>query len=148
MVTASQVTAFAALTLLMVAVPGPSVLFTIGRALTVGRTAALLTVAGNALGIYLQVVGVAFGLGAVLAGSATVFTVVKLAGAGYLVYLGVRAVRDRGALRSTFDTAVPVAPARAARSLAEGVVVGACNPKSVVFLAAVIPSSSTTPRAR
>ena len=92
---ASHVLAFAALSTVLIAIPGPSVLFTISRALTVGRRAALLTVAGNELGLCVQVVAVAFGVGAVLERSAQILTAVKLAGAAYLVYLGVQAIRHR-----------------------------------------------------
>ncbi len=91
----SHVLAFALLSVVVVAVPGPSVLFTIGRALTVGRREALMTVAGNAIGVYLQVVAVAVGVGVVVERSAAVFTVIKLVGAAYLVYLGVQAIRHR-----------------------------------------------------
>jgi len=93
--------AFLATAAVIVAVPGPSLLFTIGRAITVGRRAALLTVVGNAVGLLIQSVLVAVGLGAVLAGSATAYTVVKLAGAAYLVYLGVTAIRNRGEVAAT-----------------------------------------------
>lgn len=123
----------------MVVVPGPSVLFTISRALTVGRRDALLTVLGNAAGIYLQVVAVAVGLGAVVATSATAFTVVKLIGVAYLILLGVQAIRRRRRLSAAFHAAVPATPGRTTRVLFDGFVVGAFNPKSIVFLAAIIP---------
>src|ERR1044072_5744167 len=90
--------AFSVLSFLLIAVPGPSVLFTISRALTVGRRAALLTVAGNELGVCVQVAAVAFGVGAVLERSAQVLVAVKLAGAAYLVFLGVQAIRHRGSM--------------------------------------------------
>ncbi|MFI6026975.1 LysE family translocator [Amycolatopsis magusensis] len=139
MVSASHFAAFAALTFLMVIVPGPSVLFTISRALTAGRRDALLTVAGNATGVYLQVVGVAFGLGALVEGSAAVFTAIKFAGAAYLVYLGVQAFRHRGSLAAAFDSDVPETRAPVWRVVRDGLVVGFANPKSIVFLAAVLP---------
>jgi threonine/homoserine/homoserine lactone efflux protein len=123
----------------MVVVPGPSVLFTISRALTVGRRDALLTVVGNAMGVYLQVVAVAFGLGVLVQGSATVFTVIKLAGAGYLCYLGVQAIRRRRKLTDAFAAAVRTTPGRTLTVLRDGFVVGFANPKSIVFLAAVLP---------
>jgi threonine/homoserine/homoserine lactone efflux protein len=131
--------AFAALTFLMVVVPGPSVLFTISRALTVGRRDALLTVAGNAAGVYVQVVAVAFGLGAIVSESATVFTIVKLVGAVYLVYLGVQAIRHRRALSEAFNAQVRATPGRTLTVLRDGFVVGFANPKSIVFLAAILP---------
>ncbi|HEV7976596.1 LysE family translocator [Amycolatopsis sp.] len=137
MVSLGHFTAFAALTFLMVVVPGPSVLFTISRALTVGRRDALLTVCGNAAGVYLQVVAVAFGLGAIVAESATVFTIVKLVGAAYLIYLGVQALRHRRSL--TFDATVRAAPGRTLKVLRDGFIVGLANPKSIVFLAAILP---------
>jgi threonine/homoserine/homoserine lactone efflux protein len=82
--------AFVVACVVVIAVPGPSVVFAIGRALVAGRRRALCSVAGNAVGIGVQVMAVGVGLGAVLAGSAAAFTVVKLAGAAYLAYLGIR----------------------------------------------------------
>ena len=94
MVPASHVLAFAAVVTVLIAIPGPSVLFTISRALTVSRRSALLTVVGNEIGLCVQIVAVAFGVGAVVERSAQILTVIKLAGAAYLVYLGVQAVRQ------------------------------------------------------
>ncbi|WP_408608010.1 LysE family translocator [Actinophytocola xanthii] len=132
----SQVAAFAVLTVVMVVVPGPSVLFTIGRALTVGRREALLTVVGNAVGVYLQVVAVAFGVGVLVERSAAVFTAVKLAGAGYLVFLGVQAIRHRRRVTE----ALAVRPVYSAgRSVRDGLVVGLLNPKSILFFAVALP---------
>ncbi|MFI5608082.1 LysE family translocator [Amycolatopsis sp. NPDC051903] len=139
MVTPAHLAAFAALTFLMVVVPGPSVLFTISRALTVGRRDALLTVLGNAAGVYTQVVAVAFGLGAVVTTSAAVFTAIKLAGALYLVYLGVQAIRKRRKLADAMAAAVRSTPGRTLSVLRVGFVVGFANPKSIVFLAALLP---------
>src|SRR6184192_515811 len=95
MVPFGHVLAFAAVVSVLIAIPGPSVLFTISRALTVGRRGALFTVIGNELGLCVQVVAVAFGVGAVLERSAQILTVVKFAGAAYLVFLGVQAIRHR-----------------------------------------------------
>jgi len=96
----SNLLAFAIAAAVIVAIPGPSVLFTISRALTLGRRAALLTVVGNAVGVSAQVVAVAFGIGAVVERSVVAFTIVKYLGAAYIVYLGVRAVRHRRAART------------------------------------------------
>jgi threonine/homoserine/homoserine lactone efflux protein len=84
--------AFALVSALLIAVPGPSVLFVIGRSLALGRRGGLLSVLGNAAGELLQIAGVALGLGVVLAESVLLFTVVKFAGAAYLIYLGIVAV--------------------------------------------------------
>lgn len=138
MVSPAHFAAFAALVFVMVVVPGPSVLFTISRALTVGRRDALLTVLGNAAGSYTQVVAVAFGLGVLVRDSVTVFTIIKLAGAGYLVYLGAHAVRHRRRLSDALASAVRT-PGRTLKVLRDGYVVGFANPKTIVFLAAVLP---------
>ncbi|WP_425427054.1 LysE family translocator [Actinophytocola xinjiangensis] len=132
----TQVLGFAALTVLLVLVPGPSVLFTIGRALSVGRRAALLTVAGNAAGCYVQVIAVAVGVGAVVERSAAVFTVVKFAGALYLGYLGVQAIRHRRRITEALG-GTPEFSSR--RSLRDGFVVGLLNPKTIVFFVVALP---------
>ncbi len=142
MVPANHVLAFAALVIVLVAIPGPSVLFTISRALTVGRRAALLTVVGNELGLCVQLVAVAFGVGAVVQRSAQVITVIKLAGAVYLVFLGVQAIRHRRSMAEAL--AVRVAPVRPLRAIRDGFVVGVANPKTIVFFVAGLPEFTTT----
>lgn len=136
----SQLAAFAVASILFIQVPGPSLLFTIGRALTVGRRDALLSVVGNALGLVAQVLLVAVGLGAVVAASATAFTVLKLLGAGYVVYLGVQAIRHRADARAALETEIEGAvPVRSWVSVRTGFVVGATNPKTIVFFVAFLP---------
>jgi threonine/homoserine/homoserine lactone efflux protein len=144
---------FAAMSLVLVLIPGPSVLFVLGRALAHGRRTALGSVLGNAAGAYVLVALVSLGLGEVVSRSVLVFTAVKLAGAAYLVFLGVKAWRHRGALSLTSGQdeagqpatapAVPAHRPRTARSdlrtLREGFVVGVTNPKTMVFFAAVLP---------
>ncbi|MFE9784121.1 LysE family translocator [Nocardia salmonicida] len=147
MVSSAHLVSFAGLAFLLVIVPGPSVLFTIGRALTVGRRSALMTVLGNAIGVYGQVVAVAFGLGAVVAASAAVFTAIKLVGAAYLVYLGVQAIRHRDALRTAFHAEQSVDSHRPALALRDGLIVGITNPKNIVFLAALLPQFVDTTHA-
>lgn len=129
--------AFAVVSLVFVAIPGPSVLFTISRALTLGWRPALLTVVGNAVGVYVHVIAVAVGVGAMVERSVAAFTVLKLAGAAYLAYLGVQAVRHRRAVADLLTA--PVAGTRSRRVVADGFVVGVSNPKSIVFFAAVLP---------
>ncbi|MEU9058912.1 LysE family translocator [Streptomyces sp. NPDC048430] len=137
MVSTDRLLAFAAMSFLLIIVPGPSVLFVIGRALAQGRRAALTTVVGNTLGAYVLIVAVASGIGAVVERSALVFTVLKLAGAAYLVYLGVKAWRERGSLRAAF--AGGAAAQGGSRTFWEGFAVGVSNPKTIVFFAAVLP---------
>ena len=142
MVSASHVLAFAAVVTVLIAIPGPSVLFTISRALTVGRRAALLTVVGNELGLCVQVVAVAFGVGAVVQRSAQVITVVKLAGAVYLVFLGGQAIRHRRSLAEAL--AARVTPVRPMRAIRDGFAVGVANPKTIVFFVVGLPEFTTT----
>jgi threonine/homoserine/homoserine lactone efflux protein len=134
MPTLDAIARFALLSLALIVVPGPSVMFVIARAVTVGRRAALATVAGNAAGVYVQVVLVAVGLGALVERSIAVFNVVKLAGAAYLVWLGVQAIRHRA------DPVVPDTERAAPRpAWRDGFVVGLANPKAIVFFAAILP---------
>ncbi|KIF77498.1 lysine transporter LysE [Streptomyces sp. 150FB] len=139
MVSSDRLLAFAAISLLVIAIPGPSVLFVIGRALAHGRRTALRSVLGNCVGSYVLVVAVALGIGALIEESVTVFTAVKLAGAAYLIYLGVQAFRHRGSMRAAV-AAAPDGEARGhLRTVSDGVLVGVTNPKSMVFFAAVLP---------
>jgi threonine/homoserine/homoserine lactone efflux protein len=136
MVPSTNLLAFALVALLLIVVPGPSVLFVIGRALALGRRGGLLSVLGNALGELLQIAAVALGVGVVLAQSLLLFAVVKFAGAAYLIYLGIQAIRHRAGGPTA---AAPSRSAPAARILREGFIVGATNPKSIVFFVAVLP---------
>lgn len=135
-----QILAFAAMAFVLIAIPGPSVLFVIGRALAHGRRAALLSVAGNTAGAYTLAVAVSFGVGAIIAESVAVFNILKIAGAGYLVYLGVQAWRHRTKLAAAYDSpATEVRPPW--QTVREGFFVGVTNPKAAVFFAAVLPQS-------
>ena len=133
--------AFLVASLLFIQVPGPSLLFTIGRALTVGRRDALLSVVGNALGVVGQVLLVAVGLGALVAASAGVYTAVKVGGAAYVVWLGIQAVRHRRDAREALLATGPAVPpaGSARRSVGTGLVVGLTNPKTLVFFVAFLP---------
>jgi threonine/homoserine/homoserine lactone efflux protein len=133
----ASVVAFAALSFVLIAVPGPSVMFVVSRGVALGRRAALLTVAGNAAGVYVQVMLVAVGLGAIVQRSIVLLGAVKLLGAAYLVWLGVQAIRHRHALAGEVDVVVRV---RSTRSVVtDGFVVGVANPKAIVFFAAILP---------
>ncbi|MGW1023640.1 LysE family translocator [Streptomyces sp. NPDC002577] len=141
MVSTDRFLAFAAMSLLVIVIPGPSVLFVIGRALAHGRRTAVATALGNVFGSYLLVVAVAFGVGSVVERSVAVFMAVKLAGAAYLVFLGVQAFRHRKELTADAIRAVPSDAAAHGdlRTVLDGVLVGVTNPKGIVFFAAVLP---------
>jgi threonine/homoserine/homoserine lactone efflux protein len=132
-----HVLAFALVAFALIVIPGPSVLFVIGRALALGKRSALETVVGNAAGQYVQLTAVALGVGAIVQRSVAVFTAVKLIGAAYLVFLGVRAIRNRHSLAAMLDADRPLPSRR--RILREGFVVGVTNPKSLAFFVAVLP---------
>src|SRR4051812_29446633 len=98
MVPASSLAAFALAAAIIIAIPGPSVLFVISRGVVLGRRAALATVVGNCAGVYVQVAAVAMGIGVVIERSAAVYTAVKLVGATYLIWLGLRTFQRRRSL--------------------------------------------------
>jgi threonine/homoserine/homoserine lactone efflux protein len=138
MPTSSQWLAFLIASILFIQVPGPSLLFTIGRALTVGRREALLSVVGNAFGLVLQVGCVALGLGAIVAASAPAYTVLKLAGAAYVVWLGVSAIRHREEARGALENRERTSSTQG-HAVRTGLIVGVTNPKTVLFFAAFLP---------
>lgn len=135
--TLEQVLALGATSAVIILVPGPSVLFIVGRALAHGRRTALLSVVGNNLGCFLSALVIAVGLGPVLQRWDVVLEVVKVAGAAYLVWLGVQALR--GARHGGPATQAPAAVDRPQHALRDGVVVGLSNPKTFVMFAAVLP---------
>ncbi|MGW5108319.1 LysE family translocator [Nocardia sp. NPDC004123] len=137
MIPAANMLAFLVASIVIVIIPGPGVLFVIGRALTYGRRAALLSVLGHSAGVMVVLGMVAAGLGAILAASAIALSIVKLAGALYLIYLGIQAVRERRSLREAFEAKVE--PMENGRVLRQAVLVGLTNPKAIIFFSAVLP---------
>lgn len=136
-----QLLAFALAAFVLIVIPGPSVVFVVGRALAYGRSVALASVVGNSLGLFLVMVLVALGLGAVVAESAVVFTTIKVAGAAYMVWLGVQALRHRRDLHVDDPGAAPLLPWPVA--VRQGFVVGVGNPKAFMIFAAVLPQFVT-----
>lgn len=139
MPTSSQFLAFVVASLLFIQVPGPSLLFTIGRGLTVRRREALLSVVGNAVGLLLQVVLVVAGLAALVEMSTLAYTVLKVAGAGYVIWLGIQAIRHRADARRDLESITDVPVTASWRSLRAGMIVGGTNPKTIIFFAAFLP---------
>jgi threonine/homoserine/homoserine lactone efflux protein len=129
--------AFALISFALIVVPGPNVLFVISRSLMLGRAAGVGSALGGQAGVYVQVAAVAFGVGTLVERSVAIFTVIKLAGAAYLVWLGVQAVRHRRSLGAALSAAAE--RKTLARILRDGFVVGVSNPKAIVFFAAVLP---------
>lgn len=134
----AQYLAFIVASLILILIPGPSVMFTIGRALAYGRRQAVLTAWGNATGTFAAAALAAVGLGALVQESALTFAIVKYTGAAYLVFLGAKALRDRKGMMAEPDGGGE-APKRALATMAEGFLVGLLNPKVILFFLAILP---------
>ena len=128
--------AFVLAAAIVLAIPGPTILTVISYSVAHGRRANVPLVLAVALGDSTAVLGSLFGLGALLSVSAFWFTVVKLAGGAYLIYLGVRLVR--AGVTST-DVATSPLPTSRWRVFANTYAVTALNPKSIVFFVAFLP---------
>jgi threonine/homoserine/homoserine lactone efflux protein len=137
MISTGHLIGFTLASLVIIIVPGPGVLFVVSRALAHGRRTAFATAAGHAAGNYLVATCVAVGLGTLLQRSAQVFIAVKLAGALYLIFLGVQAFRHRHSLASTMSSAA--GPSDGWRALRDGLVVGVTNPKTFILFGAILP---------
>ncbi|MCD2443689.1 LysE family translocator [Agromyces sp. SYSU K20354] len=137
MVPVENLWTFVIASIVLIVIPGPSVLFVIGRSLALGRLGGLLSVVGNAIGMVPLVTAVALGVGALVAQSVVVFTIIKFVGAAYLVYLGVQAIRHRADAADAVNGEAP--PRSHWRQLGEGFVVGVTNPKTIAFFVAVLP---------
>lgn len=122
----------------LIAVPGPSVVFIVGRGIALGRGAAIATVIGNAGGFALQLLLVSFGLGAIVARSPMALTLMQVAGAVFIIYLGARNLISRHQIAASLQTGATAAESRV-RALREGLAVGATNPKGVLTFTAVLP---------
>jgi threonine/homoserine/homoserine lactone efflux protein len=137
MISSGHLLGYALASFVLIVIPGPSVLFVVGRALAYGRRTALTTVCGNAAGNYTVAICVAVGIGALLERSETLFTIIKLFGALYLVWLGIVAIRARRKLALSVETS---APARSGRpALRDGFLVGLTNPKALILFGAILP---------
>jgi threonine/homoserine/homoserine lactone efflux protein len=137
MISSGHLIGFTLASLVIIVIPGPGVLFVVGRALAHGRRTALATAAGHAAGNYVVAACVAVGLGTLLQRSAQVFIAVKLAGALYLVFLGVQAIRHRHSLASAMSSAAGASDGW--RALRDGLIVGVTNPKTYILFGAILP---------
>ena len=122
--------------MVIILVPGPSVLFAIGRALVLGTRAALISVFGNALGVGLQILIVALGLGVLIQQSPDLFFVIKVVGALMIGYLGLKAIWQRKKLDAGNASVSPSGK----KVISESIVVGITNAKTLVFFIAALPS--------
>ena len=133
---------FAVAALVLLLTPGPAVLYIVTRTIDQGWRAGLVSVLGVHVGTLAHILAAAAGLSALLAASATAFGVVKYVGAAYLVYIGVRRLRDR----SSMVTPEAGAPKRLRRAFVDGAVVNVLNPKTGLFFLAFLPQFVTEAR--
>ena len=135
--THSQLLFFVTTAAILLAIPGPAILYIVGRSIGQGRNAGLVSALGIGVGTLVHTAAAAVGLSALLVSSATAFSVVKYLGAAYLVYLGIQRLRSKEALAAASDTAAP--RVTQARVFSQGIVVNVLNPKTALFFFAFLP---------
>ena len=127
---------FISASLVILLSPGPGVVYVTARSLSQGRKAGLISALGLSAGAFVHVLAAIVGLSSILLASATAFTVVKFAGAAYLIYLGLRMIFSR---QQETAEAAPPEPAPLSRLFADGVIVSILNPKIAIFFLAFLP---------
>jgi threonine/homoserine/homoserine lactone efflux protein len=132
----STLAVFCVAALALIVVPGPAVTYIVTQSVDKGRRAGLLSALGVACGGLVHVTAAAIGLSALLASSAEAFTVVKLAGAAYLIVIGVRRMLGRDAERGEDEAPAETSPRRV---FGQGVLVNVLNPKTALFFLAFLP---------
>jgi threonine/homoserine/homoserine lactone efflux protein len=135
MIDPSVLLAYSLIVLGFVFIPGPATLLTIARATTSGSRVGIATGAGIAAGDVLHTVMAVIGISAIIAASATLFTIVKYLGAGYLVYLGVRAILDKAPV----DLSQGRVPISAPLAFRQAILAEVLNPKTALFFLAFLP---------
>ncbi|MGH9020408.1 MAG: LysE family translocator, partial [Acidimicrobiales bacterium] len=138
MIGGGQLATFFVASIVIIMVPGPSVMFTLARGVAWGRAVAVLTVLGNSLGTLTLSVVVALGLGPLLTRSHAFSVTLQVAGGCYLLWLGVEALRHRHEHAAAMTKREGARPNRR-RVVRQGFIVGVLNPKSLVFFVAVFP---------
>lgn len=132
--TADALLAFSIASVVLFLIPGPAVAYIVNRAVVDGRTTAFASVAGLGLGNFVHVVAATAGLSAILATSATAFTIVKWLGAGYLLLVGIKTLTTRPATLGSGGVSIT-----RRRAFGQGVVVNTLNPKVALFFLSFLP---------
>ncbi|MBV8259641.1 MAG: LysE family translocator [Paraburkholderia sp.] len=120
----------------LIAVPGPSIMFLIGQTITVGRSNAFRGVIGNAIGTYCVAVIVSVGIGSLIEHSSYALTIIRLLGAVVLLGIGIQYL----AFSRRLSTASGNWPRKSGQSLLAGIIVGATNPKALIMFGSIVPS--------
>lgn len=137
MLTLTTLAVFAASTLALLAVPGPSVIYVVARSAEHGRTAGLVSMLGLEVGALLHVILAAAGVSAILTSTPWAFNAIRWLGAGYLVTMGIQQLRHRPRLDAA--PAAAVATRSYGRLFRDGVLVDVLNPKTALFFLAFLP---------
>ena len=132
----SSLLSFLVIALVVIVVPGPSVVFVIGRAMVLGTKGAILSVLGNAAGVGVQILAVAFGLGPLVAAFPAAFWFIKVLGSAFLIFLGLQAIRHRREFSASLEQG---GRSSAGRVLRDSALVGLRNAKTLVFFIATFP---------
>ena len=132
----SSLLSFLVIALVVIVVPGPSVVFVIGRAMVLGTKGAILSVLGNAAGVGVQILAVAFGLGPLVAAFPAAFWFIKVLGSAFLIFLGLQAIRHRREFSASLEQG---GRSSARRVLRDSALVGLSNAKTLVFFIATFP---------
>lgn len=133
--THSSLVLFFSAAALLLAIPGPAIVYIVGRSIGQGRLAGVVSALGIGVGTLIHVAAAVLGLSALLMSSAIAFGVAKYLGAAYLIYLGVQRLRSK-------DSLIPSSPAeqtRLARVFTQGIIVNVLNPKTALFFFAFLP---------
>lgn len=120
---------------ILLAIPGPAVLYIVGRSIGQGRNAGFVSAFGIGVGTLIHTAAAAVGLSALLVSSATAFSVVKYLGAAYLIYLGIQKLRRD----DSFDASPDATRTKLTRVFTQGIVVNVLNPKTALFFFAFLP---------
>lgn len=142
MITTKQAIGLALASIVLITVPGPSVMFVVGRAFSHGRGNALTSVLGNAIGCFAVGVAIAFGLGPLMERSELLLQIIKWAGILYLLYLGIQAIRHAAPAQET--TSKEFKNTSLWSAIRTGTIVGLTNPKSFILFTAVVPQFLNT----
>ena len=131
----SAVELFAVAAFALIIIPGPAVLYIVSQSVGQGRAGGLAAVLGVEIGAFVHVAGAALGVSAILASSATAFSVLKLAGGAYLIVLGIRRLLERDS-----ESQLVTGRTRPLGAIfRQGVIVNALNPKTALFFLAFLP---------
>ncbi len=136
MPTSATLLAFAAAALALVVIPGPNLIYIITRGIQQGRRAAVMSSLGVQAGMVVHILLAAFGLSALVARSPVLYDVIRYAGAGYLIWIGVALLRKR---RVEVDEVATLRPASMRRLFLHGFAINMLNPKVILFVLALLP---------